>query len=183
MDIDAHNRHQARMIHDKGAYKFERRWYLIYCNAREEQTAARTLEREGYQVYLPMTTVDMRVSTSRIVEPLFARYLFINMKEGLDGDNWDKVSWCKGVSHVVKFGNIPASCPDFLIETLKEAETNGVLDSEREYKEGDGFRIKGGALDNIVGEILKMRGEDRVIFLLNGIETMVKIKAIEPLEV
>ena len=54
-------------------------WYLVYCKARQEETAAQGLEEQGYGVYLPRLKLRRRRSQGmvEVVQPLFPRYLFV----------------------------------------------------------------------------------------------------------
>jgi len=119
-----------------------------------------------------------------VIEPLFARYMFLNMKLGIDGDDWRPIGSTPGVSNIVRFGGIPGTVHSDLIDALKEEERDGIIDLGREYKEGDLVRIKKGMLENYVGIIRAKTGEERVILLLRhvGKEIDVDVRTIEPVE-
>ena len=73
-------------------------WYLIYTKPRQERYARENLERQGYEVYLPLIR-DRRRRKGRYVETvdaLFPRYLFIHLDQ--DTDNWSPIRSTFGVS-------------------------------------------------------------------------------------
>src|SRR3989338_3344929 len=94
-------------------------WYLIYSKPQQERMAEENLERQGYQVYLPFIELRKRRGTQYkiITEPLFPRYLFIYLSD--QTDNWGPIRSTYGVTSLVRFGGIPASVPDVLIDTLQ----------------------------------------------------------------
>ena len=68
--------------HNKGA----RKWYLIFSKPRQETIAKTQLERQGYEVYLPLVEQrKKRLGRARtVIEPLFSRYLFIHLDSHTD---------------------------------------------------------------------------------------------------
>ena len=67
-------------------------WYLIYTKPHKEQLARENLERQGYEIYLPMARLRRRrmgKGATRI-EPLFPRYLFIHLDAKTD--NWSPIT-------------------------------------------------------------------------------------------
>ncbi len=86
----------------------QKAWYLIYTKPRQERYARENLERQGYEVYLPLMK-DRRRRKGRyveIVDALFPRYLFIHLDQ--DTDNWSPIRSTFGVSGLVYFGFKPA---------------------------------------------------------------------------
>ena len=56
-------------------------WFAVVSKPRQEKTALRHLQRQGFRCFLPMAENPyQRRSKKRqkIVEPLFPRYLFLN---------------------------------------------------------------------------------------------------------
>ena len=77
-------------------------WYLIHTKARQEATALTNLERQGYTCYLPKISKAAKgVGQPPKREPMFPRYLFIQLEAGEGGNNWMPIrstraliSWC-----------------------------------------------------------------------------------------
>ena len=57
----------------------DRVWYLLTTKPRQEYIAVENLERQGYQIFLPLLQSRKRRGTEMraVIEPMFPRYLFI----------------------------------------------------------------------------------------------------------
>ena len=74
-------------------------WYLIYSKAREEKLAQEHLERQGYEIYLPLilARIKQRGRTKKSIQPMFPRYLFIYLSD--QTDDWRPIRSTIGVSN------------------------------------------------------------------------------------
>jgi len=126
-------------------------WYLIYTKPHKEQVARENLERQGYEVYLPMARIRRRRlgKGANCIEPLFPRYLFIKLDTKTD--NWS-----------------PA-VPETLIELLDDrCDEEGIQDiAPDEYKEGEAIRVMEGPMTGLEGVFLAKTSSDRVMVLLD----------------
>ena len=144
-------------------------WYLIYTKPQKELVARENLERQGYEIYLPMARLRRRrmgKGTTRI-EPLFPRYLFIHLDTKTD--NWSPIRSTLGVSNLVKFGMYPSAVPEALIELLCDrCDEEGIQDiTPDEYKEGEAIRVMEGPMTGLEGVFLAKTSSDRVMVLLD----------------
>jgi len=150
-----------------------RDWYLVYCKPRQELSARVNLERQGYEVYLPMVNCRKRSGSQRVskFEPMFPRYLFIRLAKGLD--SWAPIRSTIGVSHLVRFGLELAQVPENLIIGLKAgANSEGYFEAKQiEIKPGDRFRITEGVMEGYEGIVLARTGKERVRLLINSINS------------
>jgi transcriptional antiterminator RfaH len=55
-----------------------------------------------------------------LVEPMFPRYLFIQLDD--EGDDWGPIRSTIGVANMVRFGMMPARVPDGLVQLLRGRE-------------------------------------------------------------
>ncbi len=153
-------------------------WYLIYSKPRQEQVALANLARQNYVTYLPMTTLKRRRRGQLIdvIEPLFPRYLFIHLDQGVD--NWSPIRSTRGVAHLVRFGGVPAQVPDELIALLHEQENNEgqVALSSPTLQPGQNVRVMGGVLTGYEGVVINTSGEERATVLLSLANRYSKIK-------
>ena len=143
-------------------------WYLVYCKARQEDTAAQGLEEQGYGVYLPKLKRRKRRSQGmvEVVQPLFPRYLFVAPGDEL---SITPVKYTAGVSKLVRFGTEYSPVPSGIVDALKDRE-----DTDTGFhrlvapslKPGDAVRIQSGAFAGIEGIFEIRSGQDRVIVLL-----------------
>ncbi len=161
-------------------------WYLIYTKPRQERIAVDNLERQGYHTYLPLLRQRRRRAGryTQMVEPLFPRYLFINLDE--QTDNWAPIRSTLGVTGLVRFGGMPARVPDALVDAIREsADPEGVHQlPEKQLKPGDKVRIRDGAMAGYEAVFSAHTSRERVILLLEiaGKTAQVKLSkdAIEP---
>lgn len=147
-----------------------KRWYLIYCKPRQESAAQVNLGRQGYETHLPLAKVRKRRRGrwQDHIEPLFPRYLFIQLDSKTD--NWSPIRSTLGVVNLVRFGLEPATIPDDLIqELLARANDEGLyeLESLRNVNPGDPIRVCEGPMAGCEGIFVAKTSKDRVQVLLD----------------
>jgi transcriptional antiterminator RfaH len=152
-------------------------WYLIYTKPRQEKSALQNLEQQGYQCYLPLLPKEkLRQGVVALTdEPLFPRYLFINLAQDFMAKSWSPIRSTKGVSRLVRFGAEPARVDDALIEHLRSHETSVTEVPERLFRPGERVLLTEGPFAGIEG-IYQMPDGDRRVMVL--IELMSKPVAI-----
>tara|TARA_B100000029_G_C17602480_1_gene966287 strand:+ start:2766 stop:3278 length:513 start_codon:yes stop_codon:yes gene_type:complete len=152
-------------------------WYLIYCKPREEKVAQEHLERQGYEVYLPLILcrTKQRGRTKKVIQPMFPRYLFIYLSDKTD--DWTPIRSTIGVSNLVKFGINPAKVPENLILKLKENEQNkGFHDlPDIKLEPGDHLLIAEGPFEGYEATLLSQNANERVTVMLKIAEKYIKI--------
>jgi len=81
--------------------------YLIHTKPKQEPVALDHLSRHGYACYLPRLQKErMRFGPLKTVwEPLFARYLFVDLDHTDHNLNWGPIQSIQGVTRLVRFGN------------------------------------------------------------------------------
>ena len=145
-------------------------WYAVYTRPQSESRALANLLRQGYQAYLPQCRV--RVSHARRCEtvrrPLFPRYLFAGVDRALMPLR--PIRSTQGVAGLVHAGEEPATVPEEIIATLREQESSGGFDQfvrPRPLRVGDLVRVTNGALEDMIGRLVELRDQDRVVVLLD----------------
>ena len=118
-----------------------RAWYLVYTKPKGEKTAQENLLRQGYETYLPLLGVSKRRRGRYItlIEPMFSRYLFIQLNQ--TSDNWSPIRSTLGVTDMVRFSGYPAKVPAELIEFLRASEYTSVDAKIMRKADGTGFFI------------------------------------------
>ena len=162
-------------------------WYLIHSKPREEKLAQENLERQGYEVYLPLILgrKKKRSRTIRSIQPMFPRYLFIRLSN--QTDDWSPIRSTIGVANLVRFGMKPAKVPEKLIENLKQNENDeGIHDlPSKELNVGDQVLIAEGPFEGCMATLFSQNSDERVVVLLKIAENHIKVKLeqslIEPL--
>lgn len=144
-------------------------WYLVHTKPRQETCALDHLQRQGYLCYLP-TFPSERLRQGALAvsnQPLFPRYLFIRLGQGLTAPSWGPIRSTKGVSRLVSFGSEPAKVDDALVEHLRaqewQASQAGPL---RLFQPGERVRLTEAPFAGIEGIYHMADGERRVMVLI-----------------
>lgn len=141
-------------------------WYVIQTKPRQEERALEHLERQGYICYLPTVTVERPCPRSRfeVKEPLFPRYLFIQLDE-IDS-NWYPISSTRGVSQMVRCNHQPVPVADRIIDEIRQRTERP--DFRLPYLQaGERVRITEGAFTDVEAIFLANDSEERVVLLMN----------------
>lgn len=143
-------------------------WYLIHTKPRQEATALEHLTRQGYSCYLPRIKVE-KISRSKlhiVTEPLFQRYLFIQLDQGTSAKSWAPIRSTRGVSRMVSFGQEPARIDSSLIATLQQHEARLHQTPQTLFAPGTRVHITAGAFTGIEGIYQLSDGEHRALILI-----------------
>lgn len=143
-------------------------WYLIHTKPRLEKTALENLERQNYRCYLPMLMAEKlrKGQLTLAQEPLFPRYLFIQLETGLSALSWSPIRSTKGVSRLVSFGNEPAKVPDALVEALQSHEAVLQQQPVALFTKGERVQVTQGPFAGVEGIYQMTDGERRVMVLI-----------------
>ncbi len=162
-------------------------WYLVFSKPQRERLAKENLERQEYQVYLPLVRNRKRVAGRyrSLIEPMFPRYLFIQLDD--ENQDWGPIRSTLGVAKLVCFGMIPARLPDALLQLLREREDDlgiQILPVE-ELQAGDRVRIVEGVMAGYEALYQSRSGSERAILLLEiaerSAQITIKQDSIEPI--
>ncbi len=153
-------------------------WYLVHTKPRQEKSALQNLEQQGYPCYLPtMPKEKLRQGAVALGdEPLFPRYLFIQLSTGDSAKSWSPIRSTKGVSRLVSFGAEPAKVDDALIEFLRSQEASVQTKPERLFTPGERVRLTEGAFAGIEGIFQLAEGERRVMVLIELMSKPVSLR-------
>jgi transcriptional antiterminator RfaH len=145
------------------------RWYAVHTRPHAETKALENLLRQGYQAYLPRYRAEIRHARrlQTVLRPLFPRYLFA----GIDRDamRWRPILSTVGVSDLVRSGDEPLPVPPEIVDVLRAQEGAGAFDAlaRPTPRLGELVRISGGAFEDMVGRLVELRDQDRVVVLLD----------------
>lgn len=145
------------------------KWYLIMSKPNKDAYAEEQLSCQGYIIYRPVISVKKKVrgKIKKVEESLFPRYLFVQLKAGVD--DWSPIRSTRGVLSIVRFGIIPAEVPNRLIQLLKQKENKNtaIAMNMNRFKQGEKIIIESGPFAGIEAVFKSYKGEERVIVLLN----------------
>ncbi len=138
-------------------------WYAIHSKPRQEERALENLQRQGFEAWLPLLTVEkvLRSKLVQVVEPMFSRYLFIRLDT--EQTNWSPIRSTLGVSKLVSFGNRPAVVADELIEALQQMPEQA---PQRLIQPGQQVKIVAAPLRGLEGIYQQADGELRAMVLI-----------------
>ena len=151
-------------------------WYLIHTKIRQERVALENLERQGFECFLPLLTVEKlrRGVLQQLEEALFPRYLFIRLGTGLESQSWSPIRSTVGVSRLVTFGQTPARVDDALVNVLRDkSECTEV--QRRHFEPGEQVVVTDGPFVGVEAIYQMADGEGRVMLLLNLMSKQVKM--------
>ena len=163
----------------------DERWYVVRFLAHSELRGETHLNRQGYRVYVPriLRTVRHARKTRTIKSPLFPSYGFIVLDPGRD--RWRPVNGTFGVASIVMGKDAPVPLPIGVVESLIEmSDGAGVVTFGSRLKLGQRVRILSGPFANLIGELERFDGSERVRVLLaimNGsIPVQTKLSSLAP---
>jgi transcriptional antiterminator RfaH len=145
------------------------RWYAVYTQPHAETKAFEHLLRQGYSGYLPRyrTWISHARRRQIMLRPLFPRYLFAGVE--FNSMRWRPILSTIGVTDVVRAGDEPTTVPPEIVTAIREREKVGAfdrVDPRRSLRLGGLVRVTAGAFEDMVGRLVELRDEDRVVVLL-----------------
>ena len=151
-------------------------WYVVHTKPRQEQRALENLEAQGYCCYLPVIQAE-KIRRQKLIieqEPLFARYLFIELDASSGGKSWAPIRSTLGVSRLVTFGQTPAKIEDELIAQL-QVKTDSTEVQLRHFEPGEQVVVTDGPFVGVEAIYQMADAEGRVMVLLNILSKQVKM--------
>lgn len=148
-------------------------WYLLYCKRGQLLRAKDHLERQLVTCFTPITTIEKTVQGKRVTlsEPLFPNYMFVFFDP--ESIHTTTIHSTRGVSHFVRFGQLPAVVPQDVISELIRAESQWAPGSTTASC-GDTVEILEGCFAGIQAIFAEPDGETRSILLLNLINKPIR---------
>ncbi|WP_419210098.1 transcription/translation regulatory transformer protein RfaH [Providencia manganoxydans] len=142
------------------------KWYLLYCKRGQIDRAMEHLNRQDVICMTPMADIEKVIRGKRTIvkEPLFPNYLFVKFDH--NAIHTTTIQSTRGVSHFVRFGQLPAIVPDELIELLQQTELSHLIAPETPIH-GDSVLITEGIFAGIQAIYDEPNGETQSILLLN----------------
>ncbi len=170
--------HSAEGIVGKPSVSRGEHWFLVHSKPRQERLALINLERQGYEAYLPMFAVQ-KISRRELAvakEPMFARYLFVQIApEGL-GQSWMQIRSTIGVSKLVRFGDQPARVDDALIRDIRQRESEQMEAPRLLFASGEKIVITEGSLSGLEAIYHAQDGSGRALVLLEILSRRVMLR-------
>ena len=152
-----------------------KKWLAVYTRPRHEKAVEKEFQKKGFEVYLPMLKERRKWSDRKkwVEFPLFRSYIFVRteIKNALF------VLQTLGVVKVVKFGGEVAVIQDESIEAIKLMIEGGYNPEPLNYFiKGDPVEVKDGPLKGLVGEVIRLDKNDRLLVRVDAIQHSVSIQ-------
>ena len=153
-------------------------WYVIHTKPKQEARALLNLTNQGYECFLPMhkKQVVRRAAVVTQAEPLFSRYLFIQLDTNLSGKSWGPIRSTLGLSKLVVFGSEPARVDSGLIHLFKQRELSVADQVTPLFKTGDQVVIAQGPFAGLNATFQMSDGEMRAMVLIEVLNQVSKLK-------
>jgi transcriptional antiterminator RfaH len=143
-------------------------WLVLVTHPHRESQAIENLMRQNFRAYCPMTVKHIRHARRAYdaQRPLFPSYVFVE-QQSLQ-QRWRPLLSTFGIRSVITHDDKPAKLPHGFVEGLKAREVDGAIGiPETPFQIGQQVTIKGGAFDGLIGQIVQMKPNDRVLVLLD----------------
>lgn len=152
-------------------------WYVVHTKPRQERCALLNLEQQGYECYLPLMAAEKLCQGVLTVvdEPLFPRYLFIQLDSTASGKSWVPIRSTKGVSRLVTFGSEPAKVDGQLIELLRTRDSQAGWQPQRLFAPGERVVVTKGPFAGVEAAYQMSDGESRVMVLIELLSRTVQM--------
>ena len=134
----------------------EQDWYVAYTQPQREQLARVNLENQGFEAYLCELKTFKKLASglTEAWEPMFPRYIFF--RPGHAAQSISTASWTRGISHVLKFGSIPAvlKADEFrAIKALQSSQNQCDIGQISPFQPGVRVRLQNCGLSGLEGLI------------------------------
>lgn len=156
-----------------------REWCVVQTRVNGERLAARHLQNQGFEVYLPKIKKQRRHArrVETVLAPMFPRYLFVRLSALTP--RWRSVNGTVGVSYMICHGDEPAFVPEGVVEEImsRENDDGAVAPVKALFRPGEPLRVLDGAFADQIGLFEEMASDKKVIMLLDLLGRQVRVKA------
>jgi len=152
-------------------------WYLVHTKPRQEKCALENLARQGFECYLPtLATEKVRLGGLTVSEePLFPRYLFIQLGHDDSAKSWAPIRSTKGVCRLVSFGAEPARVDASLIDHLKAEAARAQCKPQPLFTPGERVRLTAAPFAGVEGLYQTADGLQRAMVLIELLSRQVRV--------
>ena len=150
-------------------------WLAVYTKPRHEKGVEKEFQKKGFEVYLPILKERRKWSDRKkwVEFPLFRSYVFVRTKI----KNTLFVLQTPGVVKVIKFGEEVAVVRNESIEAIKLMIEGGYNPEPLNYFiKGDPVEVKDGPLKGLVGEVIRLDKNDRLVVRVDAIQHSISIQ-------
>lgn len=152
-------------------------WYAVYTRSRAEKKLFALLSQKNVECFLPLKkTLQQRSDRKKWVQlPLIPSYVFVRITE----KEQFSVLNTPGAVCYVNFGGKPVAIPEEQVTSLSNFINLEMKDPEVYYgniEEGELVEVVAGPLKGVKGEVLEIRGKERLLFRFDSLGCCVHIE-------
>jgi transcription antitermination factor NusG len=154
-------------------------WFVFYTKSRHEKKVRDLLERNGFEVFLPMHKVLRQWSDrkKKVEVPLFNSYIFVLEEE----HRIPEVLKTPGVSINIRVAGKPAVLRQEELDLVQRFIASGYfMETDAlqrdEFKSGDQAKVIDGPLRGVVGTIFGETDDGKLSVLIEGINQVIRVK-------
>ena len=143
-------------------------WYLLQTKSNGHATACDHLERQGFDVFLPLIirTTQKNNKFLDTTAPLFPGYLFIGTST--DPVPWKSINGTKGISSAVTLDGVYRPIHTKIIEGLKSrCNEHGVIQMLNDIVPGNRVKIERGPFAEFICTVDKIQDDRRAWVLID----------------
>ena len=152
-------------------------WYALQFKLNSHNVAAKNLNRQGFETFLPLHDTSSRrlsrfINTSK---PLFPGYMFIKFDSA--ESEWYKINSTYGVSRLITADSILKPIPTIFIDNLmKRYDCSGKLLPIKKLKKGDQVKVLKGPFANFIATVETYETDQRIWILMDLMGRKTKIQ-------
>jgi transcription antitermination factor NusG len=150
-------------------------WFAAYTTPRHEKAVTRQFAVRHIECFLPLYTSVKRWKNGcrvAVEQPLFPGYVFVNVKRR----NSVSVLQVPGVLSIVSSGREPSPLPAREIESLRAGLPRLRCEPHPYLAMGEKVRIISGALEGMIGVLVRRKNNFRVVLTLDLIMQSVAVE-------
>jgi transcriptional antiterminator RfaH len=143
-------------------------WFVLQFKPNSHHQAAKNLNRQGFETFLPLHDVTSRKASRFIntTQPLFPGYMFVKFDR--TKSDWHKINNTYGVSRLITFNSILKSIPTRFIDSLMQRyDLSGKLLPIQKLKKGDQVTVLTGPFANFIATVEKYESDQRIWILMD----------------
>ena len=151
-------------------------WFLLQFKSNSHRLAAKNLNRQGFETFLPLNNATSRKASRFInsTQPLFPGYMFVRFNKA--ETEWHKINSTYGVSRLITFNSILNSISTSFIDSLmKRYDLSGKLLPMQKLKKGDQVKVLTGPFADFIATVEKYEADQRIWILMDLMGRKTKI--------
>ena len=155
----------------------DKRWFVAQIKPNSYDSAIQNLERQGFETFLPMTSITQRHKNKFVVKNVyvFPGYMFVCFDPHII--SWTKINSTYGVSKILSFNKKPSEISSDLILALQtKYKINSNSKQMEKLQKGDSIKFYTGPFTDLIAKVEGTDEKNRIWILLEGIGGLHRLK-------